>query len=379
MRIFLSFIVVIFGLLGGFYYFITQDYYVRSISKDKTPIIFEVSSGESFIEIARNLELKGLIDNQHLFNLVAKLKNLRSKVKAGEYQLTPSMTPKEILQVLISGKSILHTFTVSEGLNIYEVGLAYEKQGYGRKDLFLEACFDKELLKRILGEELYSCEGYLFPETYNIDKKTSASQLVEIMLKMFVKKYTESTQDLNLVGWTRHQIVTLASIIEKETGAKEERPIISSVFHNRLKKRMKLQTDPTVLYGILDQTKSYRANITKKDLTTPTPFNTYTNEGLPFGPVSNPGVEAVRAVFNPAETSYLFFVSKNDGTHVFSERYEDHSKSVTQFQIDKKAREGKSWRDLSDKKEDAVISISKEKKSGKDKTSATTKNKKTKK
>lgn len=354
MRFFISGFLVVIGLLGGFYYFINQDFYNKPNSADQTLIPFEVETGLNFNEMSKQLEVKGLIRDHQLFNLVARMKNFRSKIKSGEYLLKASMSPKEIFQILMSGKSVLHTFTVSEGLNIYEVGLAYEKQGYGKKEIFLDACFDKELLKRVLDEDVYSCEGYLFPETYAIDKKTSASHLVEHMMHMFLKKYAEATKDLNLVGWSRQKIVTLASIIEKETGVPEERPLISAVFHNRIKQKMKLQTDPTVLYGILDKTKSYRGNITKKDLITPNPYNTYTNVGLPVGPIANPGADAIKSVFKPAESEYLFFVSKNDGTHVFSKTYQEHEKRVAQFQLDRKAKEGKSWRDYSKKHEEEL-------------------------
>jgi UPF0755 protein len=345
MKIIVSALVVLLGLFLGFFYFITQDFYNRPLSSNGKQIVFAVETGDSFNAVAKKLEEKGLIRSSNLLILVARLNNLRSKLKAGDYYLNAALSPKEIIQVLTSGKSILRTFTVSEGLNIYEVALLFEKQGYGKKADFLEVCFNKELLRNILGDDVYSCEGYLYPETYNIEKKTSAEKLIEIMLKLFLKNYEEVSHKQNLVGWSRHQIVTLASIIEKETGQASERPLISSVFHNRIKKRMKLQTDPTVLYGILDQTKSYRENITRKDLETPTRYNTYTNFGLPYGPISNPGKDAITAVFEPAESEFIFFVSRNNGTHIFAKDYEDHAKNVRAFQLNVKAREGKSWRD----------------------------------
>jgi UPF0755 protein len=344
MKIILSALVVLLGLFIGFFYFITQDFYNRPFSTSGKQMIFEVEPGESFNAVANKLEEKGLVRNANLLILVARLNNLRSKLKAGDYYLNAALSPKDILQVLISGKSILRTFTVSEGLNVYEIALLFEKQGYGKKSDFLNVCFNKDFLRGILGDDVYSCEGYLFPETYNIEKKTTAEKLVELMLKLFLKNYEEINHKKSLEGWSRHQIITLASIIEKETGQGVERPLISSVFHNRLKKNMKLQTDPTVLYGILDQTKSYRENITRRDLETPTRYNTYTNFGLPFGPISNPGKEAILAVFEPSESDFLFFVSKNNGTHVFSKTYEEHDKNVKAFQLNAKAREGKSWR-----------------------------------
>jgi UPF0755 protein len=345
MKIIVSALVVLIGLFIGLFYFITQDFYSRPLSTSGKQIIFEVETGDSFNAVAKKLEEKHLIRSANLLILVARLNNLRSKLKAGDYYLNAALSPKDILQVLISGKSILKTFTVSEGLNVYEIAHMFEKQGYGKKSEFLEVCFNKEFLRNILGDDVYSCEGYLYPETYNIEKKTSAEKLVEVMIKLFLKNYEEIAHKKVLEGWSRHQIITLASIIEKETGQVSERPIISSVFHNRLKLKMKLQTDPTVMYGILDQTKSYKDNITRKDLETPTRYNTYTNFGLPYGPISNPGKDAINSVFEPVESEYLFFVSKNNGTHIFSKNYEEHNKNVKAFQLNAKAREGKSWRD----------------------------------
>jgi UPF0755 protein len=145
---------------------------------------------------------------------------------------------------------------------------------------------------------------------------------------------------------TPYQIVTLASIIEKETGAPEERSVISSVFHNRMRLNMRLQTDPTVIYGIWEQSGQWNRNITRQDLQTPTRYNTYTLPQLPHGPIANPGLQALQAAVAPAQTEFLFFVSRNDGTHVFSKNYAGHQQAVAEFQLDRKAREGKSWRDL---------------------------------
>jgi UPF0755 protein len=345
MKVILSIVVVLIGIFIGFFYFITQDFYSRPLSTSGKQMVFTVEVGDSFNAVAKKLEDTNIIRSSSLLILVARLENLRSKLKAGDYYLNAALSPKEIMQILISGKSILKTFTVSEGLNIYEIAHIFEKLGYGKKSEFLDVCFNKEFVSNLLGDVVNSCEGYLFPETYNIEKKTSAEKLIEMMIKLFLKHYEIVSHNKKLEGWSRHQIITLASIIEKETGQGSERPLISSVFHNRLKKNMKLQTDPTVLYGILDQTKTYRDNITRKDLETPTRYNTYTNFGLPFGPISNPGEAAIAAVFEPTESDFIFFVSKNNGTHIFAKTYEEHSKNVKNFQINAKARENtKSWR-----------------------------------
>lgn len=307
--------------------------------------IFVISPGESFAQVSQRLVSEGLVKNSMTLKVAAKAIRFGNKMKAGEYQLNTQMSVKEILDSISSGRSRLYSFTVSEGLNIYEIALLFEKNGFGSRADLLKACLDQQLHTNILGEPQYTCEGYLYPETYKVGKSIGAQKLVEIMMKKFVEEF-DKLKVQNELGWTRQEIVTLASIIEKETGAPEERPLISSVFHNRLKKRMRLQTDPTVLYGILDKTKTYSKNITKRDLLTPTKYNTYTKLGLPFGPIANPGREAILAAMQPETSPYLFFVSRNNGTHIFSETYGDHRKAVSAFQLDSKAREGKSWRDL---------------------------------
>jgi UPF0755 protein len=170
------------------------------------------------------------------------------------------------------------------------------------------------------------------------------------MVNRFLTVWKDVEAEAKNLGWSRLQVITLASIVEKETGASFERPLVASVFHNRLVKKMRLQTDPTVMYGVAIKQGKMPTNITKNDLLTPTAYNTYTNEGLPPAPISNPGKEAIMAVFKPAQTKYLFFVSQNNGTHMFSENLEQHNKAVQTYQMNAKARENKSWRDLKEPK-----------------------------
>lgn len=256
------------------------------------------------------------------------------------------MVPDEILQIITSGKSIARSFTVSEGLSSYEIAELYEKEGFGKGSDFMSLIRDPQLIKELLGENLESLEGYLFPETYMLTKYTDARALIANMVKRFLIVYNEVAPQSAIQGMTRNQIMTLASIIEKETGAPEERPLISSIFHNRLAKKMKLQTDPTIIYGKAESLGKIVINITHSDLVTPTRFNTYVIDGLPPTPIANPGKEAILAAMKPAQSDYLFFVSRNDGTHVFSESYQAHLQAVQSFQQNTKAREGHSWREL---------------------------------
>ncbi len=334
------------GAVTGFIFYATETYYKKPLGSGSVALVFEIKTGESFGIISKSLEDKGLIAHPGLLNTLARFYGLRGKMRAGEYALNDGLSPKEIMQIIASGRSINYPFTVAEGLNSYEIAINFEKKGYGKKNEFLQACADAQFLEKVLGEKISHCEGYLFPETYNFEKKTTAKQMIEVMLQAFVRNYNDVAKGRNLGGWSRHQILTFASLIEKETGAAQERPLIASVFFNRLQKGIKLQTDPTVQYGILAETGVYPQNITKKDLLTPTSYNTYTKEGLPPGPISNPGRESLKAVFEPASSEFLFFVSRNDGTHVFSKSYEEHQQAVRNFQLDPRARSGKSWRDL---------------------------------
>lgn len=308
-------------------------------------LVYEVKPGMGFYQVASELATKGIIKDEFKFRLFARFSRKAQKLRVGEYALSAGLTPAAVLEILTSGKSVEHAITFHEGLNMYEMATHLEQKGLGSKEEFLRLCHDKALIKELLGEDLYSLEGYLFPETYNLTKFTGAAGLVRMMVKNFMVVYSEVIAGVS-TNWKRHQVVTLASIIEKETGAPEERFLISSVFHNRLKKSMRLQSDPTIIYGILDATKTMPTNIRRQDILTPTRYNTYAIQGLPFGPIANPGREAMQAALRPATSEYLYFVSRNDGTHVFTSAYKDHQAAVRKFQLDRKAREGKSWRDL---------------------------------
>lgn len=335
--------------LGGAGGFFAYTFLMTSPSQESTEVIYEVTPGQSFNAVAKDLEVKGVIKNAQLFSIYARLLNERGNMKRGEYALRLNMSPREVLNVIVSGKSISKPFTVAEGLNIYEISDLYEKQGFGKKADFLALAKDKKLAEQLLAEPAESLEGYLFPETYMITKFDGTKELITSMVKRFMAVYKEIGAEATLPGWSRKQIVTLASIVEKETGAKEDRPLVSSVFHNRLEKKMKLQTDPTIIYGIADQTGVMPNNIRKDDILRPTRYNTYVIAALPPGPISNPGRESLMATLKPASSQYLYFVSRNDGTTVFSADLGNHNKAVQNFQVNAKARQGKSWRDLKSK------------------------------
>lgn len=340
-------VLLITSFIAGGFYFVDQ-YSHQKPSEFPNEIIYELESGKSFLTIANELQKLNIVTHAKLFSWYAKLKGQRSQIKAGEYLLKTNMTPDQVLQVIISGKSIEKPFTVAEGLNIFEIADLIEKTGKATKAEFLQLVNDKKFIQQVLGEDVDSLEGYLFPETYMMNKKTTINELVQQMVQRFKIVFSEIYQgQIDMpIPLSKKEIIILASIVEKETGASIERPSIASVFYNRLTKKMKLQTDPTIIYGKALQTGKYEINITRQDLINETSYNTYVIPALPPGPIANPGKEAILAVLHPAKTDYLFFVSKNDGTHVFSTDLKNHTNAVNQFQKDAKAREGKSWRQL---------------------------------
>ena len=331
---------------AGFGSFLALKYTQTPARQESQVVIFEVTPSMSFQAVAGELKNKGVINNAKLFYLYARMMRLRSQLRVGEYELNTNMVPGQVLAVITSGKSRTKPFVVPEGLNIFETSELFEKEGFGSKEEFLGLVRDKLFVKSLIGKEYDSLEGYLFPETYLITKFMTVKDVITAMVRRFQFVYMEVTRQNQLKDWSSHEIVTLASIVEKETGAPQERKVISSVFHNRLRKKMRLQTDPTIIYGIAAETGIVPSNIHKSDLLKPSRYNTYVISGLPPGPISNPGREALMAALNPDSTEFLYFVSHNDGTHEFTKTYEDHNSAVRKFQLDPKAREGKSWRDL---------------------------------
>jgi UPF0755 protein len=330
----------------GFGYSYYQSALGTPMSEVPSEVLYEIRQGSYLSKVAADLEARGLIKNDKALMIYAKLNGQSNSLKVGEYAIGPQMTAVQILNTLTSGKSVGRSFTIPEGLNVFEIAEMYEEEGFGKRTDFLNLVFDPAFVKEVLGYSANSLEGYLFPETYSLTKFTSTKDLLRKMVLAFNEVYIKQIGESAPKGWTKHQVVTLASIIEKETGAPEERPLISSVFHNRMKKNMRLQTDPTILYGIALDNKKVILKITRDDIRRYHPYNTYTINGLPPGPIANPGAEALAAVIDPEDSNYLYFVSQNDGTHIFSETYEQHASAVRRFQQDPAARKGKSWRDL---------------------------------
>ncbi|MDY0361510.1 MAG: endolytic transglycosylase MltG [Desulforegulaceae bacterium] len=298
-------------------------------SSDSTEIIVLINKGDTFNKTLNKLRKKQLISNSLKFKIFAKLSKKEKKIQSGEYGLNKTMTPEQILNILVSGSVKLRKITIPEGHTISQISDILENKNICSKKEFIKYAFNRNLLKKFNIPGL-SFEGYLFPETYLFEKNTHPEVIIKKMIENFFKNYSkEFSKKASELGLSDHEIITLASIIEKETGQKEERTVISSVFHNRLKKNMKLETDPSVIYGI----KNFDGNITRADLKKETPYNTYIIKGLPPGPIANPGLKSIKAALYPAKTDFLFFVSKKDGTHYFSKTYSEHKMAVKKYQL----------------------------------------------
>lgn len=337
----LLFIAVAFAGFGFVFRTALQPFQVSNIER----VLIEVERGQTPTAISRQLEAMRIVRNEKIFLYYGKIRGSWGKIKAGEYELSPSMTADQIFAILNSGISVARPFLIREGENLYEVAAMVEAKGFGPRARFISLAKDAPFIASLgLVPSPKTLEGYLYPDTYQFGRKMTQEEILRAMVKRFQASWgPNEDQRARELGMTRDQVLTLASVVEKETGAPEERMIIAGVFHNRLKKKMKLQSDPTSIYGIWAR---YKGNISRADLLDANPYNTYYVAALPVGPISNPGAEAVRATLNPAEHHYLYFVSKNDGRHIFTSTYQDHERAVAQFQLDRKARQGKSWRDL---------------------------------
>jgi UPF0755 protein len=293
---------------------------------DKTEKIFVVKKGSGLRTVAGELEGRMLIKSKNFFMLWAILKGGTRDIKAGEYSLNESMDPVRIFNILASGAIKTYPLTIPEGLTAEQIADLLARKNLVSKGAFIPLIEDKTLVAsyRINGTSL---EGYLFPDTYVIGRDISARELINLMVNRFWNIFNALIKDQK-TSMPVKDIVTLASIVEKETGLAEERPVIASVFLNRLKKRIRLESDPTVIYGL----KSFNGNLKRKDLHAPHPYNTYIHYGLPPGPIANPGRESLMAVIEPAKTDYLYFVSKNDGSHFFSATLSEHNRAVVRYQ-----------------------------------------------
>ncbi|MEN6421773.1 MAG: endolytic transglycosylase MltG [Smithella sp.] len=315
----IAFILIFFALL--------LNYSFTSIDRRNATMIVDIPTGSSFLESTEILSKAGLVKNKFFFYSLAIIKGARSHICAGEYEFNTSLTPWTMINKLKRGDVKKYRVVIPEDLSLQEIADILDKDKLIDKEQFFDLAKDKKFLES-LNIKADSIEGYLFPDTYDFNRSMNTGRIMKRMVDTFWKKVTPSmikrAKDLNL---DLHQLVTFASIIGKESGYNFEKPFIAAVFSNRMKKGMRLQSDPTAVYDM----DGFEGKVLRSHLRRNSPYNTYVINGLPPGPIANPGVDSLQAALYPAPVAYIYFVSKNDGTHYFSSSLAEHNKAVKKY------------------------------------------------
>lgn len=291
----------------------------------------EIPSGVGSRAIGQRLVDAGVVRDQLMYRTALWMSGSARRLKAGEYRFDRPMTPMEVLDKIARGEVFVIPLTFPEGLTIAEMAAIFEAHGFGPGSAF-EAAAKDPAPAHGLDPDAPDLEGYLFPETYPLPRRTDASKLARLMVARFERVFsTELRAAAAARGLSARQAVTLASMVEKETARAEERPMVAAVYENRLRLGMPLQCDPTVIYA-LQRVAKYNGNLRRDDLLFDSPYNTYRYRGLPPGPIASPGVASLSAVVHPADVDFLYFVSRNDGSHEFARTLDEHNRNVRRFQ-----------------------------------------------
>jgi UPF0755 protein len=320
---------LLFLLIGGLLLYI----YARTPIDDRAVVktVF-IPRGAGFFEIVGILDQAGMVKQKPLFILLTVLKGGARQMKAGEYELATSLSPCGVVNKLVRGEIKIYKVTIPEDYTLKQIADRLVAERLVTEESFFGVATDPVFLAS-LNIDAPSAEGYLYPDTYEFNRNMTARDIVKAMINQFRKKITPQMMDrAKERGMTTNEWVTLASLIGKETGHREEKDNVSAVFHNRLKRGMRLQSDPTAIYSLT----GYQAIVRRKHLNNDTPYNTYKIMGLPPGPIANPGVDSLQAALYPAPVNYLYFVAVNDGTHKFSSTLAAHSQAVLKYQIKRK-------------------------------------------
>jgi UPF0755 protein len=307
-------------------------YAIRPIDDRAVKATVYIPRGAGFKETVNILDQAGMVKNRLFFSFLALFKGVARSIKPGEYELATGMSPNEIINKLASGDIKKRPVTIPEDFTLKQIADRLVAEELVSEEAFISVTTDPVFLAS-LNIDAISAEGYLYPDTYDFYRGMTTQEIVKNMVKQFRKKVTpQMIERAKALGMTTTEFVTLASLIGKETGHKEEKAQVSAVFHNRLKKGMRLQSDPTAVYSL----DAHRSVVRRKDLDNDTPHNTYKIKGLPPGPIANPGIDSLQAALYPASVNDLYFVSKNDGTHVFSSNLAAHAQAVLKYQIKRK-------------------------------------------
>ena len=323
-------LVLVVAAAGGAWTYVTMERPYKGYAEAEQYV--EIPTGSGTVSMGRRLADMGVIRSAPAFRLAVWMRGAGRKLQAGEYRFDRPMTTAEVVDKIARGDVYVRAITFREGLNVREMATVFESGGFGTAADFMAAARRGQLVHE-LDPEARDLEGYLFPDTYTLQRRTTAEQLIERMVNRFTKALTpEIQQQAATRGLSVRQLVTLASLVEKETGKGEERPIVAGVYANRLRIGMGLQCDPTVIYALMLAGR-YDGNIRKDDLQIDSPYNTYRYRGLPPGPIAAPGAASLAAAANPADVPYLYFVSRGDGSHVFSATLDEHNRNVVQYQL----------------------------------------------
>ena len=314
---------------GGWFYFNIDRPYKGYAEAEQ---FVEIPQGSGSATIARRLADAGVVQDVSRFRIALWVTGAGRRLQAGEYRFDRPMSPREVVDKIARGDVFVTPITFREGLTIRQMAALYESKGFGDAREFVAAASRGDLVRDI-DPAAKDLEGYLFPDTYTLPRRATAEQLVTRMVAGFRKALTPEMIDAaRASGRSVRQLVTLASIVEKETGHKDERPLVAAVYANRLKIGMGLQCDPTVIYA-LERAGRYDGNLTRVDLQFDSPYNTYRYAGLPPGPIAAPGRASLAAAASPAPVPYLYFVSKNDGSHAFAASLDEHNRNVQRYQV----------------------------------------------
>ncbi|MDE0403745.1 MAG: endolytic transglycosylase MltG [Nitrospira sp.] len=297
-------------------------------------VVLDITEGSSLSDVAKQLHRQELIKSDWAFVWMGRLSGSDRKIIPGEYEFHGGMTPSTILEKIIRGEVLQYTVTIPEGFAMSQIADLLHERRLADRDAFLRCANDPAFIRTLL-LSVDTLEGYLFPDTYRFARHMKPEQLIETMVSKL--KQTLSKEDRGRAAeldLSLHEVMTLASMIEKETAKPDERTLISGVFHNRLQKDIPLQSDPTVIYAVHE----FDGNLRKKDLSIDSPYNTYLVVGLPPGPIANPGRAAIHAALYPEPTEYLYFVSRNDGSHEFSATLAQHNRAVKKYQLRQRRR-----------------------------------------
>lgn len=303
----------------------------RGYSGDE--VFFTVERGATGTRIGKALEDRGIVRDRRLFLLALRVRADGRTVQAGEYRFDEPLSTFDVLEKLVSGDTFTFAVTLPEGLTLLETADLLAAKGLAEGSA-VRSAFEEGSLVADLDPEAFTLEGYLYPTTYRFARTVAPDELARTLVVQFRRVFDEERRaEASKRGLTPRQVVTLASVVEKETGLPDERPLIASVFWNRLRIGMPLQSDPTIIYA-LELAGRFDGNLRRTDLEIDSPYNTYRFPGLPPGPIASPGEASIRAVLEPADTTYLYFVSRNDGSHHFSSSYSEHVNAVRKYQVE---------------------------------------------